>query len=119
MQELVEHNIGTLFPGLTFLKTEFRDMTEGERRHDTMAFDAYENTFVVIEYKNKQDSGGSDAGKGVPERYARPQGDLLVEYSKKMNCSVPDKKSFRWDVMYTIIIAPKFDGFKFLPPTTT
>ena len=112
MQELVEHNIGTLFSGLTFLKTEFRDMTEGERRPDTMAFDAYENTFVVIEYKNKQDNGVVTQAKAYLKDMRDHKGDLLVEYSKKMNCSVPDKKSFRWDAMYTIIIAPKFDGFQ-------
>ena len=109
MQKFVEDNIGTLFPGLTFLKTEFREMTDGERRPDTIAFDANENTFVVIEYKNRQDGRAVPQAKAYLKDMHDHKGDLMVAYSKKMNCMVPDKKSFCWDAMYAIIMASEFE----------
>ena len=109
MQKFVEGNIETLFSGMTFLKTEFRDMMEGERRLDTIAFDTSENTFVVIEYKNRQDGRAVPQAKAYLKDMRDNKGDLMVEYSKKMNCMVPDKKSFCWDAMYAIIMAPEFE----------
>ena len=53
MQELIEESIGTLFPGLEFLRTEFGKISGGRFRPDTIAFDTREKTFVVIEYKNR------------------------------------------------------------------
>ena len=109
MQKFVEDNIEALFPGLTFLKTEFREMTDGERRLDTIAFDTNENTFVVIEYKNRQDGRAVPQAKAYLKDMRDNKGDLMVEYSKKMNCMVPDKKSFCWTGMYAIIMAPEFE----------
>ena len=57
LHRLIEGNIGKLFHGLTFLKRKFRELDGGQHIPDTVAFDAGQNTFVAIEYKNKLDMG--------------------------------------------------------------
>ena len=63
MQRFVEYNIGTLFPGLEFIKTEFGEISGGLFRPDTIAFDTNERTFVVIEYKNKSNERALNQAK--------------------------------------------------------
>ena len=112
MQKFVEDNIETLFPGLTFLKTEFREMTDGERRPDTIAFDTNENTFVVIEYKNRQDGRVVSQAKAYLQDMRDHKGDLvLLAHDNGMQ---RDKHSFRWKDMYAIIMAPEFEQFQIL-----
>ena len=112
MQRLVEDNIETLFPGLKFLKTEFRDMVEGERRPDTIAFDTNQNTFVVIEYKNKRNSDVVAQANTYLRDMEQNKAALVLEHSAKMNCKPLDKKLFCWEDMYAIIMAPEFGPFQ-------
>ena len=67
MQRFVEYNIGTLFPGLEFIKTEFGEISGGLFRPDTIAFDTNERTFVVIEYKNKSKRKSAKSGQDISE----------------------------------------------------
>ena len=112
MQKLVEDNIETLFPGLKFLKTEFRDMVEGERRPDTIAFDTNQNTFVVIEYKNRRNSDVVAQANTYLRDMEQNKAALVLEHSTKMNCKPLDKKLFCWKDMYAIIMAPEFGPFQ-------
>ena len=112
MQKLVEDNIETLFPGLKFLKTEFRDMVEGERRPDTIAFDTNQNTFVVIEYKNRRNSDVVAQANTYLRDMEQNKAALVLEHSTKMNCKPLDKKLFCWEDMYAIIMAPEFGPFQ-------
>ena len=111
MQTLVERNIGALFPGLKFLKTEDRDMTEGKRRPDTIAFDTNLNTFVVMEYKNKQDRGVVMQAKAYLQDMRENKGDLTLAYREQSDHSPRDRNSFDWNRMYAIIIATEFDPY--------
>ena len=109
IQTLVENNIGALFPDIKFLKTEDRDITEGKRRPDTIAFDTKLNTFVVLEYKNKQDRGVIAQVKAYLQDMNESKGDLVLAYNEQSDYKSRSKNSFDWNKMYTIIIATEFD----------
>ena len=111
IQNLVERNIGALFLGLKFLKAEDRDMTEGEHRPDTIAFDTNLDTFVVIEYKSKRDRGVVSQVKTYLEDMRMNKGDLVLAYSEHSDYGPRAKNSFDWSSMYAIIIATEFDPF--------
>ena len=112
MQKLVESNIEALFPGLKFLETEFREMAEGEHRPDTIAFNTDRNTFVAMEYKNRPDKGVVSQAKTYLRDIESNKSDLVLAHSKKMGCRPRDRNSFKWNEIYTIIMAPEFDPFQ-------
>ncbi len=107
LHRLIESNIGTLFRGLTFLRREFRELDGGQHIPDTVAFDKQQNTFVVIEYKNKLDRGVIDQAKAYLKYMKKNRHALMVEYVKSEGDGVLDLASYNWDV-YAIIMAPEF-----------
>ena len=106
MQNLVETSLGTLFPGLKLLASEFW-IAQDKYRLDTVAFDERSNTFVVLEYKNKADAGVAGQAIAYLAEMGRYRSDLALEYYKKLG----KQKSFNWASMYAIIIAPEFDSY--------
>ena len=108
LHKLTEGNIGTLFPGLAFVDREF-DLTDGEYRLDTLAFDAASKTFVVIEYKNKKDPGVLDQAKAYLHRMKKHKHTLMAGCVKRMCRGNMNKLSYNFDAMYAIILAPTFD----------
>ena len=112
MQKLVESGIETLFPGLKFLETEFREMAEGEHRPDTIAFDTDRDTFVAMEYKNRLDKDVVAQAKTYLRDMEGHRGDLVLEHAKKMGCRPRDRQSFSWKDMYAVVLAPEFGSFQ-------
>ena len=112
MQKIIEENIGVLFPGLKFLETEFRRMSKGQMRPDTIAFDTNRETFVTIEYKNVLNKEAVDQAKSYLEYMGQYEDALVLSHSKNMKCSPRDEHSFHWDEMYAIIIAPEFSTYQ-------
>ena len=112
MQKLIEDNIGTLFPGLKFLESEFRGMAEGEFRPDTVAFDKSQNTFVAIEYKNKLNSEAVDQAKAYLRTMKQHKDSLVLLHSRNMECNPLPRESFHWKEMYAIIMAPEFGKYQ-------
>ena len=107
LHRLIEGNIGTLFHGLTFIKREFRELGGGRHIPDTVAFDTEQNTFVVIEYKNKLDTGVIDQTKAYLKYMKKNKEILMLEYAKNEGGGALDRESYNWDV-YAIIMAPEF-----------
>ena len=107
LHRLIEGNIGKLFHGLTFLKRKFRELDGGRHIPDTVAFDAGQNTFVVIEYKNKLDKGVIDQTKAYLKYMKNNKQALVLEYVKSEGEGALYLKSYNWDV-YAIIMAPEF-----------
>lgn len=111
MHRLIEDNIGTLFPGLTFLKSEFSEVAKGERRLDTAAFDSGRNTFVVLEYKNRLNVEAIDQARTYLVDMGENQADLVLLYNK-IEKGTRVKSEFNWNKMYAIIMAPEFSKFQ-------
>ena len=112
MQKLIEDNIGTLFPGLKFLKSEFRGMAEGEFRPDTVAFDTGSNAFVAIEYKNRLNAEAVDQAKAYLRTMKQYKDSLVLLHSQNMGRSPLPRESFNWKEMYAIIMAPEFGRYQ-------
>ena len=107
LHELIESNIGTLFQDLAFLKREFWELDEGRHIPDTVAFDKGQNTFVVIEYKNKLDKGVIDQAKAYLKYMKKNKHALVMEYINSEGGGLSDLKSYNWNV-YAIIMTPEF-----------
>ena len=107
LHRLIESNIGTLLPGLTFLSGEFRELDGGRHIPDTVAFDKGQNTFVVIEYKNKLDRGVIDQAKAYLKYVKKQMPRLILECAKSEGTVPLDLKSYNRNA-YAIIIAPEF-----------
>lgn len=112
MHKLIERNIGTLFPGLKLLETEFREMARGELRPDTIAFDTILDTFVALEYKNRLNKEAVDQARTYLSLMRQHRGDLVLSHSNNMRCRPRDSKSFEWKKMYAIIMAPEFGNYQ-------
>ena len=108
LHKLIEKNIGTLFQNLTFLRREFRELDAGLHRLDTVAFDRRQNTFVAIEYKNKLDRGVIDQAKAYLTHMKKNRHALMVEYVNNVGGGALDLKSYNWEGVYAIIMAPEF-----------
>ena len=111
MHRLIEANIEKLFPGMTFLTREFREMAGGELRPDTVAFDTDLNTFVALEYKNKRNAEVVDQARAYLNSMEKHKADLVLLYNKKGDNS-RQKNSFSWGKMYAIIMAPELDDYQ-------
>ena len=110
MQKLVEENIGTLFPGLEFLRAEFGEIAGGRFRPDTIAFDMRDKTFVVIEYKNKSEERAVNQARTYLNYMKQNHYALKTIYSEARKPT--NQESFNWGAMYAIVIAPEFDKFQ-------
>ena len=110
LRKLTEGNIGTLFPGLTFVNSEFRDLNDGEYRPrpDTLAFDDENKTFVVIEYKNRLNVGVIDQTKAYLNTMKQNEPALIMGYVNSRGGGDTTRKSYHFDAMYAIILAPAF-----------
>ena len=111
MHRLIEDNIQALFPGLSFLTREFREMAGGELRPDTVAFDTNLNTFVALEYKNRRNTEAVDQARTYLNFMEEHKADLVLLYNGKKGSS-RSKNSFDWKAMYAIIMAPEFGDYQ-------
>ena len=104
IQKIIETNLEVFFD-LEFVKTEFRI---DQFRFDTLAFDNESNSFVVIEYKKKTDSGLFDQGFGYLELLSSRQANFLVEYNEQTGKNL-QKKDVDWEQSKIIFIAPGYN----------
>ena len=111
MHRLIENNIQTLFPSLTFLTREFSRMARGKLRPDTIAFDKGLNTFVALEYKNRRNTEAVDQARAYLSAMDEYGGDLVLLYNGKEDGS-RGRDSFEWNKMYAIILAPEFGEYQ-------
>ena len=109
MQNLIERNIGILFPGLEVLESEYRGLDGGKHRLDTVAFDKGENTFVVIEYKNTPDKGVIDQTRAYLKHVKDKKAELTLKYQKSTG-QQRDPEQFDWKAAYAVIVAPAFSA---------
>ena len=105
IQKIIEENLDVFFD-LEFIKSEVHI---DQFRFDTLAFDKESNSFVVIEYKKKTDSGLFDQGLGYLELLSSSQADFLVEYNEKTGGTL-HKKDVDWRQSKIIFIAPSFNA---------
>lgn len=109
MQELIQHNLDKMF-GLEFLESEFK-VDDGVYWLDTVAFDRKANTFVIIEYKKKPDTGVLDQAKAYLNYMKDRKDALTLKYNEVMG-GQHNKTEFDWKATYAIIVAPEFSKYQ-------
>lgn len=103
LHDMVEQNIRALFPDLVVLRSEFE---RDGLRVDTVAFDEKRNTFVIIEYKKRQDDKAlvqAPAYLVNMEEFKDSFWRLYVEKTRDTGTT-----EFDWNGAYAIILAPEF-----------
>jgi len=110
IQGLVEHNISEIFTDLEFIRTEYQIEN---LRIDTIAFDKERNSFVIIEYKNKQDEDVLAQGISYYQLMMDKKGEFVILYNKAKNENF-DIDDINWDETRIIFISPKFTHYQLM-----
>ncbi|MCI6216375.1 MAG: DUF5655 domain-containing protein [Mollicutes bacterium] len=107
IQTLVEKNMRSLL-GYEFLGTEFPIESF---RFDSVAFDKENNSFVIIEYKNRKNEALVDQGLAYLNTFLRRKADFVLLYNevKKQSKLVKD---FDWSQTKLVFISPKFTSYQ-------
>ena len=108
IQNLVENNLSAIFPGLEFIETEFQI---DDLRPDTIAFDTEKKSFVIIEYKNVENSSLVDQGVSYYQLLQDRKENFVLLYNgkKKQTFDVPN---INWDETRVIFISPQYTKYQ-------
>ena len=104
IQDLIEHNLSTIFPDLEFLATEH---PIDKLRPDSIAFNNKLNSFVIIEYKNVKHKGLVDQGMSYYNLVQKQQASFVLLY-QDIKEKILNRKNVHWDKTKIIFIAPEF-----------
>jgi len=105
IQNLIEHNLCTVFPSLEFLTTEYQI---DNLRPDSIAFDNDRNSFVIIEYKNVKHKGVVDQGMSYYKLLQEKKENFVLLYHKIKGKVLDTDKDVNWDETRVIFISPEF-----------
>ena len=107
IQSLVETNMEVIF-GIEFVSTE---LTIGEFRLDSLAFDERNNSFVIVEYKKGHSYSVVDQGYSYLSVMLNNKAEFILEYNEKT-----DKKLKRTDIDWSsskvIFVSPSFNTYQ-------
>jgi len=108
IQTLCENNMKELL-GLTFISGEFT--VSNNFRIDSLAFDEENKSFVIIEYKMKENFSIIDQGYAYLSIMLDNKADFILEYNEKMNKRLR-RDDIDWSQSKIIFIAPSFNKFQ-------
>ena len=104
LQNIVEQNISYLFPELEVLDKQFQ---RDGHRPDTVAFDCGKNTFVIIEYKRRKDTGALDQATSYLAHMDKHKDSFIRLYERKRQIQ-RDQSYFDWRGAYALVVSPEF-----------
>lgn len=104
IQTLVEQNVGTIFPELEFVDTEY--ILENFRI-DSVCFNKETNSFVIIEYKKLKHGGAIDQGMAYLDLLEDNKDEFISLYNTKKGILL-DTRDVNWDEAKVIIISPDY-----------
>jgi len=107
IQKLTEENLNTLL-GLDFIKTEF---SLNNLRIDTLAFNNETNSFVIIEFKNKENFSVIDQGYAYLALMLNNKADFILEYNESKNKTLK-RNDVDWSQSKVVFISPKFSNYQ-------
>ncbi len=107
MQNLVGKNLDTIF-GLEFVRHEF---LLDNLRIDTLAFNKENNSFVIIEYKNKQNFSVIDQGYAYLSLMLNNKADFILEYNEQTNSNLK-KTDIDWSQSRVMFVSPSFSKYQ-------
>lgn len=107
LQTLIEKNLHTLF-GIQLIQTEF---TFKNRRFDTLCFNEESRSFVIIEYKNKENTSVIDQGFSYLSLLLNNKSDFLLRLSHHYD-KVMKTDDVDWSSSKVMFISPKFNPYQ-------
>jgi predicted transport protein len=108
IQKLLESNLGNIFPGLEFVKSEYYIE---EFIADTIAFDNETTSFVIIEYKNVKSKSVIDQGITYYNLLQENRPAFVLLYQKEKG-KLYDVKNVKWDETRVIFVSPSFTPYQ-------
>ncbi|WNZ28480.1 MAG: hypothetical protein IAX21_07370 [Candidatus Bathyarchaeota archaeon] len=107
IQSLTEKNLNQTF-GLEFVKSE---VTLGNLRIDTLAFDNETRSFVVIEYKQGKNFSVIDQGYAYLALLLNNKADFILEFNESKNKNLK-RGDVDWSQSRVIFISPQFTKYQ-------
>lgn len=106
IQTICEENMETIL-GIKFLADEF---PIGGRRYDAVAYDPNANTFIIIEFKNRESQSLVDQGYTYLNIALDRKSDLILLYHRVTGDK--EKDDFAWDSMRVYFVSPVFTPYQ-------
>lgn len=107
LQRIVENNLEKLF-GLEFIDTEH---VVGQFRMDTIAYNPIQNSFVIIEYKNRKSSSVIDQGYTYLNLITEHKPSFVLAYNEQKNTR-KRKDDFDWSQSRVLFISTNFNDYQ-------
>ena len=107
IQKVTESSLKEVF-GYEFIQSE---VTLGNLRIDTLAFDAENKSFVVIEYKIDQSFSVIDQGYAYLGLLLNNKADFILEYNECKNKSLK-RDDVDWTQSKVLFVAPQFTKYQ-------
>ena len=107
IQSLVEANMEVIF-GIEFVSTE---LTVGEFRLDSLAFDQQNNYFIIVEYKKGHSYSVVDQGMTYLQLMLNNKADFLLRLSQHKG-EVLEMKDVDWSQSKIIFVAESFNSYQ-------
>ena len=107
IQSLVETNMEVIF-GIEFVSTE---LTVGEFRLDSLAFDQQSNSFVIVEYKKGHSYSVVDQGYSYLSVMLNNKAEFILEYNEKTETNLK-RIDVDWSSSKVIFISPSFNTYQ-------
>ena len=107
IQNLVESNIEEIF-GLEFVASE---LSIGDYRLDTLAYDRESSCFVIIEYKKGHSYSVIDQGYSYLSTMLQKKADFVLEYNETKEDNLK-RDDVDWGSSRVIFVAPSFNSYQ-------
>jgi predicted transport protein len=107
IQNIFEKNLLTI-TGLSLIKSEF---TIKSFRIDTLAFDAENKSFIIIEYKRDRNYSVIDQGVSYLNLMLEYKADFIVEYNESLQKSLK-REEVDWSQSKVIFVSSSFTDFQ-------
>ena len=107
IQKIVEDNLEELF-NLKFVRSEY---IIGKYRFDSLCFDQENNSFVIIEYKNRQSGSIIDQGYSYLGTMLEKKSDIILEYNENNKQNLK-RGEVDWTQSKIIFISPVFSRYQ-------
>jgi predicted transport protein len=107
LQRLFEANLETLL-SLILVKSEFSIKNS---RIDTLAFDAQNKSFIIIEYKRDKNYSVIDQGFMYLSLMLENKADFVIEMNEQKKCTMK-RDDIDWTQSRVLFVAPSFTDFQ-------